>query len=105
MCPIVCMRSDRAASALVQQPHRGASAPRPGRRWHRGELAGQAGLEGGDGGAVLRPLRVEVEDVTKFFAGEAVLAHVTDPIVRVRLSTRPSRAPARPLADRIYVTP
>jgi len=30
---------------------------------------------------------------------------MSDPIVRVRLSTGPSRAGARPLADRVYVTP
>jgi len=54
---------------------------------------------------VLVERRVEVKDVPKFVAGEAVLAHVTDPITRIRLSTRASTARAHPLPDPIYVTP
>ena len=54
---------------------------------------------------VLVERRVEVKDVPKFVAGEAVLAHVTDPITRIRLSTRTSTARAHPLPDPIYVTP
>jgi hypothetical protein len=40
------------------------------------EQADRAGLQRGNGWAVLRPVRVEVEDVAKFLLGEAV-AHAT----------------------------
>jgi hypothetical protein len=40
------------------------------------ELPGQAGLQGSDGRAVLRPVRVEVEDLSKLSGGEASPFHV-----------------------------
>jgi len=40
------------------------------------ELPGRAGLQGTDGRAVLRPVRVEVEDLSKLLGGEVSVFHV-----------------------------
>jgi hypothetical protein len=40
------------------------------------ELPGRAGLQGSDGRAVLRPVRVEVEDLSKLSGGEASVFHL-----------------------------
>jgi hypothetical protein len=41
------------------------------------ELPGQAGLQRGDDRAVLWPVRIEVEDLSKLLGGEAPLVHAS----------------------------
>jgi hypothetical protein len=59
-----------------QLPDDVSQAVVPSRHLLRIELAGRAGLQCGDRRAVLRPVRVEVENLSKLSGGEASLVHV-----------------------------
>jgi hypothetical protein len=68
--------SAQRSAVPPQQPPGDVSnvAPCPSGPW-RVEVARRAGLKRRDSWAILRPVRVEVEDVVKFLTGEAAVAH------------------------------
>jgi hypothetical protein len=59
-----------------QLPDDVSQAAVPSRHLLRIELAGRAGLQCADSRVVLRPVRVEVEDLSQLSGGEASVVHV-----------------------------